>query len=596
MGANIDIENLAVNTVSSIFSKTGYLVSYIPTKDRGPSFDGCVIVYGHKGSNHDKKDMIGRVDVQVKGRILMAPEVDLSSYPLEVDDLQNYLNAGGAMLFIVSFDSDGNNEAVYYSQLLPFDLKRLLKSCRDGQAKKSVPLLRLPFDKDDISDIFINFIRNYKLQRAFVESSFEMDEENKNVFGKMFFGFTTINNLAVQSNEVPFKYLFSHGTYLYKDIGHGFSIPVDYIERIDSASREADANISIGNIMFYDKLTYIVHKEYEEIVFGKSNHIILDAERKVKEYKYELTGSLIERIRDEHFFIDLYTNNYFKLDNVEMVLDLSTNNKEKKIDIKKVQEHLDWLIKINETLEKIHAQDTLRSEQLSKADEMSLRLLVEGVLEKKHVKLNLKESSLGTLTIGNLNLLICALCRNDDEGFDLFSYYDAPIVLKGFMNEEEFVCPHFVALTKSELSDSSNLDLPYIYKKVTEARVSQGYICHVTLFLLEIIKAFDETGRDELYTYAIKLCSWLKKCDPNNDTHVINYYQIKKRKKPLSPRALSIVRRISMESNEAMIRIGAFLLLDEQQSAKEIYKNLSDADREVFNNYPICRFGQSLFE
>ena len=45
MGADIDIEGLAVNVVSTIISKTGYLVACIPTKDKGPSFDGCVIVY-----------------------------------------------------------------------------------------------------------------------------------------------------------------------------------------------------------------------------------------------------------------------------------------------------------------------------------------------------------------------------------------------------------------------------------------------------------------------------------------------------------------------------------------------------------------------
>ena len=49
MGAAVDTETLAVGVISTIISKTGYLSPYIPTKDRGPSFDGCIVVYGHKG-------------------------------------------------------------------------------------------------------------------------------------------------------------------------------------------------------------------------------------------------------------------------------------------------------------------------------------------------------------------------------------------------------------------------------------------------------------------------------------------------------------------------------------------------------------------
>ncbi len=67
MSAEIDVESLAVSIVMAEISKTGYLVPCIPTKDKGPSFDGCILVYGHKGINHEKSDMDGRVDVQVKG-------------------------------------------------------------------------------------------------------------------------------------------------------------------------------------------------------------------------------------------------------------------------------------------------------------------------------------------------------------------------------------------------------------------------------------------------------------------------------------------------------------------------------------------------
>lgn len=153
MNSEIDIESLAVSTVTAIISKTGYLVPFIPTKDRGPSFDGCIVVYGCKKINHVKVDMEGRVDVQVKGCILKSPEVGKSSYQMDVSDLKNFLEAGGAMLLVVSFDAQGEHEQVYYSQLLPFELKRILKGCKENQKTKNVPLIPMSRNRDEVADL-----------------------------------------------------------------------------------------------------------------------------------------------------------------------------------------------------------------------------------------------------------------------------------------------------------------------------------------------------------------------------------------------------------------------------------------------------------
>lgn len=62
----MDIEKIAVNSVSLAISASGYLVPNIHSGDKEPSWDGDVEVYKKAGSVHSKADLMLRVPVQVK--------------------------------------------------------------------------------------------------------------------------------------------------------------------------------------------------------------------------------------------------------------------------------------------------------------------------------------------------------------------------------------------------------------------------------------------------------------------------------------------------------------------------------------------------
>lgn len=349
MSAEIDVESLAVSVVMAKISKTGYLVPCIPTKDKGPSFDGCILVYGHKGINHEKSDMDGRVDVQIKGCILQVPEVIKKSYPIDISDLQNFLAAGGAMLLVVSFDLCGENEQMYYSQLLPFELKRLLKDCSKEQKTKNVPLIRMPNDRDEISDIFINFVRNYKLQRAYIGSSFEIDgsKVKKEDFGELSFGFTSVQNKSSNDNSFPFKYLFTHRIYLYTDIGYDVKMPIGYIEKVSAIFSERQGTVKAGNTIFYKNFKRVILADHEEIQFGKSHRLIFDINNKTLKYKYKLNGSLKERLNDEKFLLKLLQTKDMKINDLAIPIELKADKTEHISDIEELQKHIEWLEKVD---------------------------------------------------------------------------------------------------------------------------------------------------------------------------------------------------------------------------------------------------------
>lgn len=594
MNVDIDVESLAVSTVTSIISKTGYLVPCIPTKDKGPSFDGCILVYEHKGMNHKKSDMVGCVDVQVKGCILQAPEVTKTSYSIDISDLHNFLNAGGAMLLVVSFDLNGNHEQIYYSQLLPYELKRFLKDCTEGQKKKSVPLIPMPENIDEISDLFMNFVRNFKLQRAYVGSSFEIDGDKvkKEDFGELSIGFTSVQDQSSHNYDFPFRYLFTHGTYIYTDIGYDVRMPVDYIENISVIFSDRQGVVKAGNKIFYRNFKRMIFADHEEIRIGKSHRLILHMDNKSLEYKYKLNGSLKERLDDEKFFLKIWQSKGMEINGVAIHLKLKEDDVVRIPDLGKLQEHIEWLEKVYKALQLVHTKEELDCETLSDKDAKNIQILVEGILEKKNVDLNIEDSTFGTISFGNLKLLICALRRNDDGRFDLFGYYDAPVIYKGVATDKtEFDSTYFLMLTKDEMIEASNIDLPAITKQIKKISISPYYLNDVTLFLLELIKVYDETNDDEYYDTALELCDWLKKKDPNKKSaiHVINKYQLLKRKNNLSEKELTNLRKITRDNADLSLKVGAYILLGEGDKAKAAYAKLDEETKQEFRNYPICK-------
>ncbi len=598
MNVDIDVESLAVSTVTSIISKTGYLVPCIPTKDKGPSFDGCILVYGNKGMNHKKSNM-DSVNVQVKGCILKAPEKNKTSYSIEISDLHNFLNAGGAMLLVVSFDLNGDHEQIYYSQLLPYELKRLLRDCTEGQKMKSVPLIPMPKSIDEISDLFMNFVRNYKLQRAYIDSSFEIDGDKvkKEDFRELLFGFTSVQNQSGNNYNLPIKYLLTHGTYLYTDIGYDVQMPVDYIEKIEVIFSDRQGVVKAGNEIFYRKFKRMIYADHEEILIGKSHRLIFDMENKSLKYNYKLNGNLKERLNDEKFFLNIWQANGMEINGVFMHLNLKEDDAGKIPDLEEIQEHVEWLEKVDKALQLVHTKEELDCENLSEKDERNIQLLVKGIIDKKKVDLNIKESRFGTISFGNLKLLICALCRKDSGKFDLFGYYDAPAIFKGITADKtEFDSTYFLMLTKNEMIEASNIDLPEIIKQIKKIPISPYYINNVTLFLLELIKVYDETNDDEYYDTALELCDWLKKQDPNKESaiHMINKYQLLKRKNDLSKKELVNLRKITRDNMDLSLKVGAYILLGEGDKAKETYARLDEEKKRDFRDYPICKLCKDL--
>ena len=183
------IEAAAVSEVMSHIANTDYLAPSINSSDKEPSWDGHIYVYSHM--SHEKSMLTGRVPTQVKGKKVSALVDGTIPYPIDVIDLKNYLLDGGVFYFVVLLSPTGKK--IYYSILLPYDINEILLKLAESQKSVSVHFDEFPNDKTEITDLFLNFLRDRDFQRSL--SVIRKDEFNllmKNgQFKEYKLGFTT---------------------------------------------------------------------------------------------------------------------------------------------------------------------------------------------------------------------------------------------------------------------------------------------------------------------------------------------------------------------------------------------------------------------
>ncbi|WP_054745677.1 DUF4365 domain-containing protein [Amylolactobacillus amylophilus] len=94
------IEQAAVNAVLSEIEATDYLLSYISSGDKEPSWDGHIYLYNNP--DHKKEHILGRAPVQVKGRsVANLTKGNKKSFQVDKADLENYKMSYGVIYLLV---------------------------------------------------------------------------------------------------------------------------------------------------------------------------------------------------------------------------------------------------------------------------------------------------------------------------------------------------------------------------------------------------------------------------------------------------------------------------------------------------------------
>lgn len=129
----MNVEKAAVNKLESLLLECTHLDPYIDTNDRTPFTDGHIEIYSSE--SREKRNFIGKVSVQVKGRTIpksgkWGPSISISRV-----DLDGYLKDGGVLYFVVFIDPRTRTRKPFYTNLSPYRIRDILGNIPAAQKR-----------------------------------------------------------------------------------------------------------------------------------------------------------------------------------------------------------------------------------------------------------------------------------------------------------------------------------------------------------------------------------------------------------------------------------------------------------------------------
>lgn len=493
-GGFMDIEVVATSTIEKLISRNPYLKTYIQSNDKTPIWDGEVFVYGNKNRNKRNRDLIGRVPIQIKGHEVEVIENQRIKFRIDLESIKKFYADGGVIFFVIYITP--NNEKIYYNSLLPLDLARLIKKY-NLQKTLEIELRTLPTEERALADIFLDFIGNRKKQFGTLVHDFLYIKDIENIQNEVQqfkFTYSTVE----PKNSIPFKELTTRDIYIYAEPkGIGNPIP---IEKISNAivNIQHKLEIAVRGQVYYDDAYVQWEKGIPSVRCGEAVRISMpyfgDTEYHNFNLKIDFKGTLNERLRDLCFVRDMIENKEFSINKSKIPFE--NFNFDYKEDLYKRINNLKLL---KQRLRYYGIKTDLNLDMLTDEDDIKISIIMEENPSIKKYNIDLSRSHILKIRIANI-VIILVVEEDREEGCyklkDFFANkWKVTYVLKG--TTEHIPVSQFLILDKGGLL-ADNIDSQKIMDDIKKNHSKNKNIGYVNTFLLEAIKAYDETNAQQM--------------------------------------------------------------------------------------------------
>ena len=585
----MDIERLAVTAVINSISKTDVLSPYINSGEKEPSWDGNIYIHEDKTKS---KHNIKKVPVQVKGekveRILQKRRV---TYPVEIVDLDNWMNHGGTVLFVVQIDETGENTRILYSSRLPV-LIRTIKQNSRGKKTISIPLRDFPNDNDQKVAVLLDFHNHMLKQTSFANANLPTIEQlqMEGVLENLSTCIVTYG--SPEKRPSPESLFLQNDIYMYAKIkGSPVLLPLLGIVTNKHIESVQPASVKVKGREFYSQ--YRTHETVSDfsIMIGKSFTFHFRKDTSKASFDFKLRGNLSDYIRDSECMLAILEYREITIKGHTLYfddIDASTAEKGK--------ERLQYYKDVQKMLSILGVKEDLNCDNLSEQDQNNIRNFTKALVYGKDIFFpECKDNLLyGRFKIANLTILIWAQRDRKEDSFKLMSFFDKHrIVLfeDGDVNKEKpYHITHYALLGQKDFIVASNVNCERIIEDITENDTSTIVTEKLILFMLEMIKAYDvdKEKNKELLQVAEQYCSWLTENTENLDSIMtINRLQIVKRKRKFNGSEIQELMSIKSSNESFSIKCAVCILLDEKDEAQDYFDKLSDDEKKEFISFPI---------
>lgn len=585
------IEMYSINKLKDAVLRTGVIDPDIRENDKTPSWDGEMRLY--HSSEFNKSNLAGLIPVQVKGTWVERFPKSKATFRAEVSDLRNYLNDGGVIFFLIQIKSYDDYK-IYYTSLLPFDLRRILDSA-GSQKTKQIKLDLFPHRyKDGIIRVCYDFLTNKRKQASLlpdVRSVQDLEKSSLEIDKLQF----SVPSIGLKNRDDLFEELLSHPQYIYvkpKNIDLAFAVDKIYPQKIVAKQKN---KIIVNGEVLYDHIAIIREPNNKQhFKLGNDITIIADDHRFLVNYQFK--GTLQEQIREMKLMSAMMQKQPIYIGKVLMPAFSSLDFHGHTLD--EISNRLSDLLRADATLKKLHVQKDLSLGSLTDKEISNLNYLIDGILDGSVVPLRCSEQlAVGKISIGNITLLLVMKKADDNAGCFIRNFFEIDdLVLAGKDASPEHgtkVSP-YVLMTAEQLETIDNVDLSEIVSSIRQQPYSAIYGEHVVLLTLELLKLYDRRKDTTILDVVIQLLGFLSENDSAQaDLYQINRLQTEKRRRKLNSEEIQYLSSMKNKGIPAQYQLAANILLESFYEAQLIYEQLCPEEKETFASYPIMNLWKS---
>lgn len=518
------IEQLSVNKITDIISRSNRLLPKIPIGDKEPEWDGHIYLQSLN------QKITGRVPVQVKGKtVKRIPQKP--SYSVSISSLQNYKSDGGVIYFVVYF-MDGERYP-YYAKLAPIDFKRYIRNAK-GHYTTNIRLKELPIDIKELESEIQDFYVDCKRQTSFANSPILTLDDAVNKKYKINFKASGFPNKESLLNN-----LYNKPLYLYAEIANETECvyyPIgDGTFRI-LTGKTINEDISINNIVYFKHCSCFKKDASVIFMIGDCIQITLPTEeskKKTGKLKFETESQILsERINQLKFLKNLIVFKHIKIGN--FVIPMNAVNMKGYSELVSEIEHWERIQMLFSTFG-IH--DDLNLENISEDDRGKIDLLTKAIVDKQTVRQENELDVITSVEIANYKFMLFAL-KKDDGKYRIYNFFDSEKEMLFAYDDDgkKFATSMFsFVFCEPDFTSYNNIDYNKLLPSYEDAAKYNPYITNrANNDMLMALKGYDkmENKDDNLYQAILLLCEWIIKYSPDKlPIHIINKYQVIKRKR-----------------------------------------------------------------
>ena len=418
--------------------------------------------------------------------------------------------------------------------------------------------------------------------------------EKQGILESVSFSVTGFKNQYADSKEL----LFQDDLYMYANVkGSTIPQPIEGIPINIHMAEDVVCDVSVGGKSFYKNIRRVYSKGEATLHIGNSINIRFMTNEQKMIVNISPSDMLNSALVDLDFILSIYEHKGFEYNRTFIPLD--TSKIYSKVQLEALRSNLKYCQEMKSVLNTLKLNMDVDLKNMSDEDRRNTHRLIKALVYDEEIP-NLKPDIPFVTKVDYLGAKVALVFSKvrDQNTYKIYNFADMPFVVY-FEDEsgKKYITSQYEILKADDFLELSNID----YNSIIESfkAINENYIyTRANQILLELLLAYDKSKdtRKDILKAADILSKWLFNVDVTEevfekDIRRVNYYQVKKRLRRLNKKEkIEIEEVVERRWQSQELIVGGYLLLGNAKEAEKTYSQMSDAQKEVFDTFPINRF------